>query len=201
MKPPYDTERRRTAALNAKRQWLCEKCGGTFLLNRGAFRTHVRFCGKEQEIFYRKVNKNGPNGCWIFGGCKDKWGYGQHGIKGRRNQAHRLSYVWANGPILPEQVVMHTCDTPACVNPAHLRLGTHAENHADMRAKGRIAVGEQYPNAKLTEQAVREIRRDFRKEGPYKQSRSNARELADRYGVDLNAIQAVIYRGAWRHVK
>jgi hypothetical protein len=51
--------------------------------------------------------------------------------------AHRVAYVLANGPIEPGQVVMHTCDVPACVNPAHLKLGSQGDNNRDCFAKGR----------------------------------------------------------------
>jgi hypothetical protein len=51
--------------------------------------------------------------------------------------AHRAMYEFKTGPIPVGKVVMHTCDVPLCVNPAHLRLGTQADNLIDMRAKGR----------------------------------------------------------------
>lgn len=62
-------------------------------------------------------------------------GYGQS--NGRYMLAHRWTWEQANGPVPDGMVVMHLCDNPACVELSHLRLGTQAENLADMKAKGR----------------------------------------------------------------
>ena len=66
-------------------------------------------------------------------------GYGQFYPKKRAPQgAHRYSWELANGTKVPAGMhVMHSCDTPACVNPAHLSVGTPRDNHADKTAKGR----------------------------------------------------------------
>ena len=76
-------------------------------------------------------------GChlWLF--PPTNRGYGQIGQFHRSFSAHRVAYQVFKGEIPAGMCVMHTCDTPLCVNPDHLRLGTHQENIADRSRKGR----------------------------------------------------------------
>lgn len=83
------------------------------------------------------------SGCWEWTGYRNLQGYGQAlrrdetTCKYRPHQAHRLAYEFHCGPIPDGHVVMHKCDNPACINPAHLMTGTQAENLRDMSVKGR----------------------------------------------------------------
>jgi hypothetical protein len=97
--------------------------------------------------------------------CEEWGGVMHHGYGEAYNpetqgtmRAHRKVWAAANGPIPDGMVVMHLCDNPACVRLDHLRLGTRAENQADMRAKGRSANGTRLPHTKLTPEQVAEIR-------------------------------------------
>lgn len=92
-----------------------------------------------EERFWRYVDKKAVTECWPWNGTKAK-GYGILGLCGKERTyiyAHRLSYQMHVGPIGSGLLVLHRCDYPACVNPAHLFLGTQLDNAQDMRNKRR----------------------------------------------------------------
>lgn len=91
--------------------------------------------------FWEKVDRSGgPDTCWLWMGGRNDQGYGIAQFNGKIIGAHRLSYMIANGEIPYGFLVCHHCDTPACVNPSHLWLGTQKDNLADSFAKGRKTV-------------------------------------------------------------
>lgn len=122
------------------------------------------------DRFWASVDFRGPNECWTWKRASKTAGYGVISCGGRgqgKTLAHRLAWRLANGEIpssdLPHgMVIMHTCDNRLCCNPAHLRLGTQAENVRDMDKKGRRKVkahkGDKHPNSKLTDEMVRALR-------------------------------------------
>lgn len=94
--------------------------------------------------FWSKVKKT--SGCWLWTASKRNKGYGAFvwaGDDGRiiQGRAHRFSYEIAYGSIDPGMCVLHRCDTPACVRPSHLFVGSKAENNRDMVVKGRHVPG------------------------------------------------------------
>jgi hypothetical protein len=134
-----------------------------------------------------------PSGCWLWPGTLDRDGYGVIGENGRQLRAHRISYERAYGPIPVGKQVLHSCDNPRCFCPAHLRVGTNIENTAERDAKGRQQRGERHAKAKLTEDAVRAIRRRFA-------SGETQTALAAEYGVAQPVVSSLVRRETWKHV-
>jgi len=88
-----------------------------------------------ESAFWSQTDRSGD--CWLFTGYLTPAGYGRFSIAGVQQQAHRVAYMFTHGPIPEGMVICHRCDVRHCVNPSHIFLGTHADNVADMDAKGR----------------------------------------------------------------
>lgn len=138
--------------------------------------------------FWAKVDKRSDDECWDWMASKNSSGYGTFWANKKVTAAHRLSYQIAKGEIPSGMNVLHRCDRPCCVNPAHLWAGTQAENVQDMTRKQR------HGQAKLTEDQVREIYR-LSEEGLLD------REIADRFGVAHTTIVMILNGKTWGHLR
>jgi len=147
-----------------------------------------------EQDFFRFVNKT--YSCWWWTGCVLKPdGYGVIKICGKRIKAHRLSYSIHFGVMPPPEVlVCHKCDNKLCVNLDHFFLGTQADNSRDRNEKGRQAFGERDGRAVITEEIAKKLREEFR---PYKATRQS---LADKYGISIHIVDAVVYGKSWGHL-
>jgi len=146
-------------------------------------------------LFWRKVKRGSPDECWLWQGGK-RGQYGSARYNGRSLGAHQVSYILHYGPIPDGLDILHSCDNPLCVNPKHLRAGTHLENMRDMINKGRDRHphGEALPtNIKLNDEKVREIRKLI-VEGV------SHREIGRRFGITDCAVSYIRNRKRWAHV-
>lgn len=126
--------------------------------------------------------------CWIWGGTFRKDGYGAFDFEKVTYGAHRASYEYHNKVTIPNQLLIrHRCHTRACINPAHLRIGTHADNMNDMVISGRN-------HTKLSKDDVLGIRSDREVLG------LTNTELGVKYGVTKWTISGIINRRSWVHV-
>lgn len=136
--------------------------------------------------FWDKVNKNTLDGCWEWTAAKTPAGYGVFTL-----YAHRESLRMSGVEIPDGKFVLHRCDNPSCVNPAHLFVGTCQDNHDDMRRKGRAPT--RNGNAKLTEHLVRELR-------AWKAAGWSLRKVAPAFGLSTGHASQIINRKIWRSV-
>jgi hypothetical protein len=162
----------------------------------------VQYSHDDLARFFAKV---GPDRKWVAK-C-DRYGYGVFYAQGHYLSAHRVAWEVANGRAVPEGMhILHSCHEPSCVDPDHLRPGTHADNMADKAARW----GYHYPRlprgltprpsgsqshlAKLVESQVREIRELYARGG------ITQRAIAIRYGMSRAEIWSILHRKRWRQI-
>lgn len=140
-----------------------------------------------------------PNtGCWLWTGALGRHGYGSINAGGQCSMlAHRAAYKVWRGDVPAHLHVCHKCDTPACVNPAHLFLGTNADNVADRQRKGRSSGGSfkgaAHRCARLDPEDVRRIRQ-------LGAARALPQKLiAAQYGISQTHVSNILNGKAWSH--
>lgn len=152
--------------------------------------------GSAEERFWKKAKGSAdPNVCWLWHGATNDAGYGQLSVDGKLEYAHRFSFRTYKRSLRSGEIVLHSCDTPACINPNHLFAGTHQENTDDKINKGRDrkARGKDHPSVRLTEDKVREIDQLLRQG-------TTQRGIAAQYGVAHTTIEAIAIGRSWKHV-
>lgn len=158
------------------------------------------------ERFEAKWIPEPNSGCWLWEGAAAYYGRSRSaaalrgsfhlGLPGHRQKmlAHQASWIIYRGTIPPGLCVCHSCDTPLCVNPAHLFVGTQMDNVTDHIMKGRGSLGRPIGAAntktKLDADKVRQVRT----------SHDSARSLARRFGVNRTTIGDIRNGKNWRHV-
>lgn len=124
--------------------YSCNHCSKEFT----SIKSHERkFCSQlcyqnyerpTEQLFWDKVSVVEPDQCWMWRAAKGPHGYGEFSSRTfGHTTANRVCYLLTKGEIPDGMVVMHSCDTPGCVNPRHLVLGTKGDNAQDMSVKGR----------------------------------------------------------------
>lgn len=168
--------------------------------------------GTLAERVWPKVDVRTPEECWPWTAVIQTNGYGKTTLDGRRQLgAHVAVWMLANGCDDPPSLcVLHLCDTRACCNPAHLMLGTHAENMRQMVERGRslcgerhysmirpdvVRRGERHPGAKLSDADVLEIRRR------YASGETNFTHLGRDYGIWGTQVRDIVRYRRWGHLR
>lgn len=133
-------------------------------------------------------------GCWEYNGNRDVYGYGRLD-RGKAGvvKAHRAYYEHYVGPIPEGLFVRHLCANPSCVNPDHLRTGSHSDNMRDMVRQGRSLKGAANPQSKLSAECVMEAVGRHRAGESYSQ-------IARRFGVHKTCIALIMQGRSWSHL-
>ncbi len=141
---------------------------------------------KDIQYFLERTEVN-TEGCMIWTNCLNTDGYARALYKGDANgKVHRIIYELTTGEDITGKVIRHSCDTPSCINPEHLLVGTPKENMED---RGRR---ERHGNAKLTHEQVREIR--------ILAKYINQTEIARKFNIDPRTVSSLLKGHHWKHV-
>lgn len=178
----------------ATRQQRCDTHYRQYRRSENFVGVHNRGTGNTTaERFWSRVNIGSADECWEWQGSRNKFGYGTVNIQNLASKAHRAAWFFTYGR-LPALCILHSCDNPACCNPAHLREGTHQDNSDDKRIRGRQAYGEQVKRGHLTNINILAIR------SAYRLRNATQIALASQYQVCRQTIADIVHRKTWRHI-
>lgn len=149
--------------------------------------TSATFCS-EDCAFWNKVEKG--KDCWLWTGFCKANGHGQFNFRYTKDKAHRVSWRLLRGAIPKGRLVLHSCQSPNCVNPNHLFLGSNKDKGANAARLGRTSHGSSHYKTSLTEDDVRAIR----------SSSERGVDLARRFGTTPVAISLIRSRKTWKHI-
>jgi hypothetical protein len=150
------------------------------------------------QRFEAKVLRMPFCGCHLWTGAVNAFGYGKCATGNNKwKLAHRIAYEQAKGKIDQSLSVLHLCDTPSCVNPEHLYLGTYKNNAQDRerRGRGNHARGLTHGRVKLTPEDV------FAMRSKYKTGEFSFRQLGKIYGVDGKTVNDIVCNKLWQSLQ
>lgn len=194
----------------ADRAKACEWCGQPFTRDTRYSRAYFarqRFCSAQcfgskhadeaqrkrpsMQDAFAKWFDTPETGCWEWTGARDRDGYGIFSYA-RKSMRAPVVALTLDGRTPPKGAyACHHCDNPACVRPSHLYPGSPTDNSRDARKRGRVARGERQHMAKLTDDAVREIR----------SGGATDEDFATRFGVSRSAVTMARIGTTWKHVQ
>lgn len=135
------------------------------------------------ERFHVKYDRKGDDDCWLWNAACQSAGYGAISVNGVTTLAHRAAYQLAKGPIPEGMCVLHRCDVPGCVNPAHLFIGTKGDNTYDMIDKGRDRFRSAHPTKdKLRPESVPMVK-FLADSGQF-----TLRQISEQFGIPISLV-------------
>ncbi len=149
-----------------------------------------------EQRFWRHTDRRGPDDCWPWKRPTNiSIGYGRINLGPGKGEelAHRFSWILHNGPIPKGLCVLHKCDNPACVNPAHLFIGTRMDNVQDMTQKGRGAIGARHHAARLSDEDIMNIRK-LAAQG------ISRKQISEQYGISPSHLCCIVHGTRWKHL-